>query len=108
MTKDKPDVGLAWAKLLAIIGQVGAIQGAVNSVMLIGIFYTTTVKPNFPIPIWLYLLIVISVLLGAIIFSLSLGISGYYRFFNQQSSVEKINKKLTLVMTALKIKDDTE
>ena len=90
----KTDLGLSWAKLLVILGQVGAIYGMVNSIMLIGIFYMTTIRPEFGIPLWPYLLAVIFVIISLVSFILKIGISGYYRFFNQQSAIDRIDQKL--------------
>jgi hypothetical protein len=100
------DIGLIWAKIVNIWGQVGTIAGAVNFVMMVGVFYTTTVYPNFKIPIWSYILIIV---LGAVIvigFILKWGISGYYRYFSNQSELSEVHRKLNLVMKHLRIEDD--
>lgn len=88
------DVGLVWAKIVNIWGQVGTVAGIVNFVMMLGVFYTTTVYPNIKIPIWLYLFIVIigaSLVIGFII---KWGISGYFRYFSNLSEITKINNKV--------------
>ena len=88
------DIGLMWAKYMAVMGQVGVIQGTINSLMLVGIFYTTTAKPSFGIPLWAYLSVIGLGIIGVLIFILTIGISGYYRFFNQQSAVNGIKSEL--------------
>lgn len=103
--KNRNDAGLAWGKFLNIIGQAGTIQGLINSLLLIGIFYTTTARPEFGIPLWLYLLVVVSVIFAVVIFILKVGISGYYRFFNQQSAVGEIDQKMDRIIKHLGMKD---
>ncbi len=55
----KLDVGLMWAKIVNIWGQLGTVAGAVNVMMMVGVFYTTTIKPSLPIPLWLYLMMIV-------------------------------------------------
>ena len=64
----KIDLGLSWAKFLAVYGQVASILGVLNSLMLVGIFYTTTLKPVISIPLWLYLMAVLLGIGGVIVF----------------------------------------
>ena len=104
----KIDIGLTWAKGINIWGQLGMIAGIANTFMLIGVFYTTTIYPNFSIPLWLYIVAIIFVATSAITFILKYGISGYYRFFSRQSEMSEINKKVSLIMKHLDIKDDTD
>jgi len=113
--KRKIDVGLIWAKYVNTWGQVGSVAGTINMIMMLGVFYTTTLKPNVDIPLWLYILIVV---LGAtimIMFVLKVGISGYYRFFSKQSEVAETNRrvqenarKLKLIMEHLGVDDEAE
>lgn len=95
------DVGLIWAKIVNIWGQVGTIAGVVNFVMMVGVFYTTTVYPNFKIPLWAYILIIV---IGAVLvigFILKWGISGYYRFFSKQSDITEVNQKMDIILEHL-------
>jgi hypothetical protein len=97
------DIGLVWAKVVNIWGQLGTAAGIVNFIMMLGVFYTTTVYPNVKMPLWIYLSIVI---IGAIIgigFILKWGISGYYRFLSKQSELSEVNNKLTFIMKEMKI-----
>ena len=103
--KTRNDIELAWGKVLIIIVQAGAVYSLINSLMLIGIFYTTTARPEFGIPLWLYLLVVTAVIFSLVIFILKIGISGYYRFFNQQSAMDKIDQKVDRIIKHLGMKD---
>ncbi|MCK9599018.1 MAG: hypothetical protein M0R06_08265 [Sphaerochaeta sp.] len=112
-SKGKIDVGLAWAKYVNIYGQVGAVAGTVQMMSTLAILYTTTIQPNMNIPIWLYVLAIIAGTVLAVTFVLKVGISGYYRFFNQHSDlaetnerVQETDRKLKLIMDKLGI-DDT-
>jgi len=104
--KSKIDIGLIWAKYLNIWGQLGSVVGAVNTLMMIGVFYTTTVKPSLAIPIWLYLVTMVVGVVAMIGFILRWGISGYYRFWSNQSDITSVNRKIDLIMKYLDIKDD--
>lgn len=113
------DVGLIWAKYVNTWGQVGSVAGMVNMLMMLGVFYTTTLRPSLEMPLWLYVVIVIVAAAFAVLFVLKIGISGYYRFFSRQSEVAETNKrvqensrkldeqdrKLNLVMSKLGIED---
>jgi len=101
----KVDVGLVWAKLVNIWGQLGTVAGMANTVMLVGVFYTTTVYPNTPIPLWVYLFTVVTVAILAITFIVKYGISGYYRYFSKQSELSEVNKKVSLIMDRLGIEE---
>jgi len=110
--KRKIDVGLVWAKYVNTWGQVGAVAGTVNIFMMIGVFYTTVVKPSLSIPLWLYLTVIVVGAISLIIFVLCVGISGYYRFFSKTSELSETNRrvqendrKLTLIMDKLGIED---
>jgi len=98
------DVGLMWASVMAVYGQVGVFFGVYNTIMLIGVFYATTIKDFIPLP--LYLLGTILLFLVAILFIIKVGISGYYRFFNKQSAVAEIERKVDLICRELKIDSD--
>ena len=100
------DVGLTWAKGLNIWGQLGMIAGMANTFMMIGVFYTTTLYPNFNIPLWLYILAIVFVIVFAVSFILKYGISGYYRFFSKQTTMAEVDRKLNLVIKHLGVKDD--
>ena len=110
MKKNVPkiDIGLTWAKGINIWGQLGMIAGMANTFMLVGVFYTTTIYPNFDIPLWLYIIAIIFVFTIAVAFILRYGISGYYRFFSKQSEMSEINKKVGLIMKHLDIVDDNK
>ena len=112
ITESKLDIGLVWAKYINIWSQVGAVAGTANLVMMLGVFYTTTLRPSFAFPLWLYALIVIAASLTTITFVLKVGISGYYRFFSKNSELSETNKrvretdrKLGLIMDKLGIED---
>jgi len=98
----KIDIGLIWAKIVNIWGQVGTVAGIANTIMTLGIFYTTTVNPNFKVPLWAYILFVIigaSLVIGFII---KWGISGYYRFFSNQSEITSMKKEVLEVKKDMK------
>jgi hypothetical protein len=111
MNKPKLDVGLIWAKGINIWGQVGSVAGAVNFLMMIGVFYTTTAKPNWLIPLWAYITVIV---LGGVLvigFIIKKGISGYYRFLSEQSRIDEVekkvdesNRKIDLIINHLDIK----
>ena len=113
--KSKLDIGLVWAKYMNIWGQVGTVAGTVNLVMMLGVFYTTTLRPAIAISLWLYILIVAVAAIIGVVFVLKVGISGYYRFFAEQSAVAETNKRVretdrkqALIMEKLGIEDTTE
>ena len=112
LLKRKIDVGLIWAKYVNTWGQVGSVAGTANLIMMLGVFYTTTLRPNLAVPLWLYILVVVVAATTGVVFVLKVGISGYYRFFSKQSEVAEINKrvqendkKLGLIMHHLGIDD---
>jgi len=86
-------------------GQVATAVGAVQFCATLIILYTVTIYPTFRIPFWLYLLILAIGIFLAVGFVLKWGISGYYRFFNQQSKVEQISQNLKKVMEHLGIEE---
>lgn len=95
------DIGLIWAKYVNIYGQLGSLAGILSMVMTIGIFYTTTLYPIVKIPFWLYVLI-ITVGAGLVVwFILKIGISGWYRYFSQQSELHQANVKMDAIMEHL-------
>ena len=102
----KIDIGLTWAKGINIWGQLGMIAGMANTLMLIGVFYTTTVYPNFEIPLWLYLVFIFFVAIMAISFIIKYGISGYYRFFSHQTNLSEVDRKVELIMKHLGVSDE--
>ena len=109
------DIGLIWAKYINIWGQVGTVAGTVNLIMMLGVFYTTTLRPAIAISLWLYILIVAVATIVGVVFVLKVGISGYYRYFAEQSAVAETNKrvretdrKLALIMEKLGIEDTEE
>ena len=114
-SKRKIDVGLVWAKYVNTWGQVGAVAGTANLIMMLGVFYTTTLRPAVALPLWLYILVVVIAATTGVIFVLKIGISGYYRFFSKQSEVaetnlrvQETNRKLRLIMEKLEIEDDND
>ena len=103
----KRDIGLMWAKYVNIWGQVGTVVGTINFVMLLGVFYTTTIRASgIPVPLWLYILVVVVGAAIGITFVIKIGISGYYRFFSKQSEVAETNRRVKMIMNHLGIKDD--
>lgn len=110
--KSKIDIGLVWAKYVNTWGQVGAVAGTVQMLSTLAILYATTIRPNINIPIWLYILVILSGAALVITFVLKVGISGYYRFFSKTSELSETNKrvqenarKLGLIMEHLGVKD---
>ena len=106
------DFGLIWAKYVNTWVQVGTIAGTVNVLMMLGVFYTTTLRPFIAVPLWLYIIVVAASTLCVVLFALKVGISGYYRFFSQTSELSETNKrvqetdrKLGLIMRKLEIED---
>jgi len=113
-SKRKVDVGLVWAKYVNTWGQVGAVAGTANLIMMLGVFYTTTLRPAVAIPLWLYILVVVVAATTGVLFVLKIGISGYYRFFSKQSELAETNRrvqendrKLRLIMEHLGVEDET-
>jgi len=111
----KIDIGLLWAKYVNTWGQVGSVAGTVNLLMMLGVFYTTTLRPILDIPLWLYIMIVVVAASSLVLFVLKIGISGYYRFFNKTSElgrtyakVQENNRKLELIMQHLGIDENPE
>ena len=110
--KVKIDVGLIWGKALNIWSQVGILSGAMSTMMMIGVFYTTTVYPNIKIPLWSYLLSIFIIGLIVLIFILRWGIKGYFKFFSNQSALTAVNdkideqdRKIELIMKHFNIED---
>lgn len=101
------DIGLIWAKYVNTWGQIGAVAGTVNFLMMLGVFYTTTLKPELDVPLWLYALVVTAGALLAIAFVLKIGISGYYRFFSHRSELSETNRRVKLIMDHLGIDEKT-
>ena len=106
MKPPKLDIGLVWAKYVNIWGQLGSVAGTVNILMMIGVFYTTTLKPNFDIPLWLYVMVIAIGTIVAVGFILKVGISGYYRFFSNRSELSETNRRVNLIMNHLGIADE--
>ncbi len=88
------DLGLIWGKYLNIWNQIGSIAGLVQLLMMIGVFYTTTLNPKFQIPFWLYLVIIIIGGLLLILFVLKIGLSGYFRYFSKHTDISEVNNKV--------------
>jgi ABC-type uncharacterized transport system permease subunit len=105
MMAHKFDVGLIWAKIVNIWGQLGTVAGIVNTLMMIGVFYTTTLYPNFKVPLWLYIVVIAIGAGGVVWFIIKIGISGYYRFFSKQSEITEANRKIDLIIKYLEIED---
>jgi len=111
--RSKIDVGLVWAKYVNTWGQVGAVAGTANLIMMLGVFYTTTLRPSLAVPLWLYISVVVVASITGVLFVLKVGISGYYRFFSKTSELSETNKrvqendrKLGLIMDKLGIEDN--
>ena len=108
----KPDIGLVWAYCVNIWGQVSIPQSILNTIMAAGTFYAVSMKQF--LPLWVYILILLGCMAGMVIFVVTIGISGYYKFFNQKSYVERIyhnqeqqNKRLMRIEKALGIDDES-
>ena len=106
MKSHKFDVGLIWAKVVNIWGQLGTVAGIVNTLMMVGVFYTTTLYPNFKVPLWLYIVVIALGVFAVVWFIIKIGISGYYRFFSNQSAITEANRKIDLIMKSLNIEDE--
>lgn len=106
MKQNGCDVGLLWGKCLNILSQIGALAGIVNLLMVIGIFYTTTFRPATGMSLWLYLLLIVIGGASLVVFIITVGIRGFYRFFNQQSAVDEIRKDIQLIKRHLKIEEE--
>ena len=101
--KRNMDVGLVWAKYVNTWGQVGAVAGTANLIMMLGVFYTTTLRPSLAVPLWLYITVVVVAAATGIVFVLKVGISGYYRFFSKTSELSEANKRIKMIMDHLGI-----
>lgn len=105
--KKKFDIGLLWAKYVNTWGQVGAVVGTVNFIMLLGVFYTTTIEPSsLSVPLWLYMLVIVVGAVIGVTFVLKIGISGYYRFFSNQSELSQANRRIKMIMEKLEIAEE--
>lgn len=102
----KFDVGLIWAKFMSIWSQVGVIQGIFNTVMLVAVFYTTTISPVFQISFWLYITVIVVLSVPVLAFIIKVGISGYYRFINQQTKIEEIDRITKLIAEKMGVQYD--
>lgn len=102
----KIDIGLVWAKVVNIWGQLGTVAGIANTIMLLIVTYTTTIEPKFHTPLWLYIAVIIIAFAVGVYFILKVGISGYYRFLSNQSELSEVHRKLNLVMKQLNIEDN--
>ena len=89
-------IGSAWARYINIWGQVGAVASLIQFVMIAALFYTNTASRY--IPLWLYLLAGLFGLGALVAFIATIGIRGYYQFFNQQSAIDRIEKKLDALL----------
>jgi len=98
------DIGLKWAHLMAIWGQVGMIQSMINTIMLLGVFYTTTAKPAWDIPIGAYILLLVIVGISTLVFILRWGISGYYRYFSQRSELAEVQRDVKKILEMMEKK----
>ena len=105
--KRRLDIGLIWAKYVNTWGQIGAVAGTINFIMMLGVFYTTTLRPALNLPMWLYILLVITGSILATTFVLKVGISGYYRFFSNRSELSETNRRVKLIMDHLGIDEET-
>jgi len=110
--RSKIDVGLIWAKYVNTWGQVGTVASTVSFIMMLGVFYTTTLYPALEMPLWMYIIIILIGMTLVIFFVLTIGISGYFRFFSNRSELSETNKrvqetdrKLELIMAKLGIED---
>lgn len=92
------DIGLIWGKIINIWSQIGVVSGITSNIMMIGVFYTTTVYPNIKIPVWIYLLVIAIGIILLIGFILKWGISGQYRYFSKQSELTEANLKLDALL----------
>lgn len=101
----KKDIGMLWAKLLNIYGQFGSIQGLVNTSILIIMFYTGTIRQETGMPPWLYALILLALISTGVAFIHKKGISGYYRFFSEQSGLDEVKADIKKIKEALNIED---
>ncbi len=99
--KRRLDIGLIWAKYVNTWGQIGAVAGTINFLMMLGVFYTTTLRPAFNIPLWLYTFIVIIGAILSVTFVLNIGISGYYRFFSNNSELSAAHQCIKDTKTML-------
>ena len=104
--RSKIDVGLVWAKYVNTWGQVGAVAGTANLIMMLGVFYTTTLRPSLAVPLWLYISVVVVAAITGVLFVLKIGISGYYRFFSKTSELSETNRRVKLIMDHLGIEED--
>lgn len=102
----KIDIGLIWAKIVNIWGQLGTVAGIANTIMLLVVTYSTTIEPKFHIPLWLYITSIIICAILGITFILKYGLSGYYRFLSNQSELTQVNKRVKLIMDRMGLKDD--
>ena len=101
----KMDIGLMWAKIVNIWGQLGTAAGVVNTIMLIGVFYTTTVYPNLKVPLWLYVLVIVLGVILGVLFIVRFGISGYYRFLSRRSELSQTNQRVKAIMDHFSIEE---
>ncbi len=97
-------IGMFWAMVINTWGQLGVIAGIFNTLVLISVLYSTWLKDL--LPFWVYSLIVTICTILAIIFIIKIGIAGYYEFFNKQSALDRVEKKLDRITKKLGITDE--
>lgn len=104
--RQRLDIGLIWAKYVNTWGQLSAVAGTVNILMMLAVFYTTVLKPSLAVPLWLYTSVMFVGAVIGIAFVLKVGISGYYRFFSKTSELSETNRRVKLIMNHLGINEE--
>ncbi|MFC1950035.1 hypothetical protein ACFLW0_07700 [Chloroflexota bacterium] len=95
MKLTRANIGSIWGRFIVYYNQAGMVQGFVNSVVLLVMLYSTTIKPAVDVPVWLYILIVIIGIGLLVLFIRTIGITGYFSYFKQLSALSELERMIT-------------
>ncbi len=96
--------GMAWGAFVQLYSQLTMIQGMVNTLMLLGVFYSTNLKGIWPdIPWWAYLVGLMVISLGLSVFLIMVGIPGIYKYGRRFMRTTQVEDKLDLIIKHLNI-----
>lgn len=86
------DIGMTWAHFLAVYSQLGVVLSIYNTIMIFGVFYINIASHY--VSLYLFFVIAVAGVGLWVLFILKVGISGYYRFLNDQSALTRIERRL--------------
>ena len=92
-------LGNHWAVALQTWGQVAALVAMMNTVASLGTFYYVAAGPQWNIPIWLYILVALSLVSVFVLFVLFVGNPAWYRYAKRMTDIDIINEKLDKLLS---------